>query len=114
MQSLDECSEKVDAIAGSLEGTAVSWKDVDRAVNGIGANMASLTRHIESNLLLYRAAAASAAGRIDHLSQALDKVLDKILDMDTENYAQMTRKMSYIDTLASSQKRLSLIRSTIK
>ena len=104
---VDTCTNVVNDITGLLSSAAVNWKQIDCEMHRMDLQFQAYAVHMETNLEMYKTRAPIISQKLDSMTRCMEKVLDKVLEMDADTSEQLDLKMRYIDMVETYMNNLS-------
>ena len=107
LQSANQCfatiGESIDIICNAF----VSWKEIDLQMHQVEVQFDYLSKQLDINLEMYKARAPIVGKQLDNVSRAMEKILDKVLEMDAVSEMEMNMKMKYMEMVDNYMNNLS-------
>ena len=97
IQSVNQCFDSLGSALGVITNCVVSWKEMDLQMHQVEAQLEFLSSQLIVNLEMYKTRAPIVGKQLDNVSRAMEKILDKVLDMDAVSEAEMNMKMKYME-----------------
>lgn len=104
---VDTCANAVNDIAGLLSSAAVNWKQIDCEMHRMDLQFQAYSVQMETNLEMYKTRAPIISQKLESMTRCMEKVLDKVLEMDADTSEQLDLKMRYIDMVENYMNNLS-------
>ena len=82
---------------GLICNCVLSWKEIDLQMHQVDAQFQYLSNQLAINLEMYKTRAPIVGKQLDNISHAMEKILDKVLEMDAVDEIEMNMKMKYIE-----------------
>lgn len=104
---VDTCANTVNDITGLLSSAVVNWKQLDCEMHRMDLQFQAYSVQMVTDLEKYRTRAPIISQKLDSMTRCMEKVLDKVLEMDADTAEQLDLKMRYIDMVETYMNNLS-------
>lgn len=99
LENATQCFDAIYNIANGISDVANTWADLQRDMHQMDLQFAAYMGNLEVNLEKYRISAPVVSKQLDGLQNIMNKILDKVLEMDATNDIQMQNKMRLMDSV---------------
>lgn len=99
LENATQCFDAICNIANGISDVANTWADLQRDMHQMDLQFAAYMGNLEVNLEKYRISAPVVSKQLDGLQNIMNKILDKVLEMDATNDIQMQNKMRLMDSV---------------
>lgn len=97
VKAMSDCISNTQLLASTISSTILSWKQIDSEMHKFDLEFKSLCKQMDVNLEMYKIRTPIVREQLNSVSRLMEKVLDKVLEMDAITDSEMTMKMRYID-----------------
>lgn len=99
LENATQCFDAICNIANGISDVANTWADLQRDMHQMDLQFAAYMGNLDVNLEKYRISAPVVSKQLDGLQNIMNKILDKVLEMDATNDIQMQDKMRLMDSV---------------
>lgn len=99
LENATQCFDAMCNIANGISDVANTWADLQRDMHQMDLQFAAYMGNLDVNLEKYRISAPVVSKQLDGLQNIMNKILDKVLEMDATNDIQMQNKMRLMDSV---------------
>ena len=99
LENATQCFNAMCNIADSASNIANTWADLQRDMHQMDLQFSAYMGNLEVNLEKYRISAPIVSKQLDGLQNIMNKMLDKVLEMDATTDMEMQNKMRLMDSV---------------
>lgn len=99
LENATQCFDTMCKLADGISNVANTWADLQRDMHQMDLQFSAYMGNLEVNLEKYRISAPIVSKQLDGLQNIMNKILDKVLEMDATNDMQMQNKMRLMDSV---------------
>lgn len=99
LENATQCFDAMCSLANGITDIASTWADLQRDMHQMDLQFSAYMGNLEVNLEKYRISAPIVSKQLDGLQNIMNKVLDKVLEMDATTDIQMQNKMRLMDSV---------------
>lgn len=93
------CFDMLCVTANNICNAVTTWKEIDMQMHSMDVQFDYFSKQMDTNLEMYRQRAPIVGRQLDALSGMMNKILDKVLEMDAETEAEINNKMRLMDSV---------------
>ena len=105
----EHCLNAVDNVSNLICDAVLDWKRIDQQMHQMDLEFQSFSVQVGANLEMYKTRVPVISRNLDTMTRCMEKVLDKVLEMDAETEAQLDIKMKYMDMVENYMNNLSVM-----
>lgn len=105
----EHCLNAVDNVSNLICNAVLDWKRIDQQMHQMDLEFQSFSVQVGANLEMYKTRVPVISRNLDTMTRCMEKVLDKVLEMDAETEAQLDMKMKYMDMVENYMNNLSVM-----
>ena len=91
----------INEISERITNVAYTWMDMQKDMHMMDLQFNAYMANLDSNLEKYKISAPIISKQLENLDNVMNRIVDKVIDMNVETELDMTNKMRMMDSLDS-------------
>lgn len=97
----NNCINNINEVCERISNIAYSWMDMQREMHIMDLQFNAYMANLDNNLEKYKISAPIVNKQLENLDNIMNRIVDKVIDMNVETELDMTNKMRMMDSLDS-------------
>ena len=97
----NNCITNINEVCERISNIAHSWMDMQREMHIMDLQFNAYMANLDNNLEKYKISAPIVSKQLENLDNIMNRIVDKVIDMNVETELDMTNKMRMMDSLDS-------------
>lgn len=97
----NNCIANINEVCDRISNIAYSWMDMQKEMHIMELQFSAYMANLDNNLEKYKISAPIVNKQLENLDNIMNRIVDKVIDMNVETELDMTNKMRMMDSLDS-------------
>lgn len=95
----NNCLTNINEVCDRISNIAHSWMEMQREMHIMDLQFNAYMANLDNNLEKYKISAPIVSKQLENLDSIMNRIVDKVIDMNVDTELDMTNKMRMMDSL---------------